>query len=814
MLPAIVRICVLCAFTLLSSIGATAGEVSVSVGVGGPQRFLRGHWGLVEGDFINSSDVDQEVLAVVIPADSHGTQFARRAIIPARSRRSCQWPVLTSAQHVEAFHFETLVFEDSAGVGEIQRSSGEPRARSFTVVNPAARNGLDSGYCGTLISGHEQPGVMQKLDKLVGLLRAQMSQESMQMPLKATALDGYPEALECLEQLVITSNTLHHFPEACDAVRVWTQRGGRTWICLDQTGIPSLHALLGDALPITQIDETSANIVTLEIDPSTPTTRYPQRSIVREFDEPVRHVRVIAESGDVLWTIDGWPVAIELPLGKGMVIVTTVSPEVFADLDGKLKTAVCAKQLIDRIFRGPEEIAEVQESDLSAVAAASIGYRVPSRLFAGLLMLCFVVVLAITGIRLLRIDASGALLWVIPMLGVLCAAPAVWVGQRSRAVAPPTAVQQQAATFVSGQTTLAVDGVVSVFHPEPAGLSVVMKDYSLVVPMGVKADAKVQRMIWTDRGESHWENLQQAVGVRDYRVHSLHRLSEPGKVTASFDENGLVGRFTGGDGGKPADMVFAGLSADRMSVEMTGDGTFRGTADDLLAPSEFVTGTFLSDVQRQRSTVYQSLFKSLGAKNAYPDRTTLLYWTDSVRGAIEIGNEETRQAGSMLIAREVKLVPPPLSANITIPSSLLPYRSVPDDRGGYSAAFSNTSRLWQSRESAVTSLLQFEVPNVCRPFLAKSGTLAIRIKAGSRLVRIRIGTREDPMLVQELKSPVGLFTVPLTAEHLAAIAESGTTIVWLEVDAIASQEGPSDTGQNSEWQVERISLTLNGARTE
>ena len=155
---------------------------------------------------------------------------------------------------------------------------------------------------------------------------------------------------------------------------MWTQRGGRTWLCLDQTDITTVQALLGNTLPITKVDETSANVWKLDVAEDASLVRYPKRSLVREFDEPARLVRVIAEGGKVHWSIDGWPAVIEVPFGNGTVFVTTVSPEVLADLSDNMEPSLCAYQLIDRVFHPIQNGSPIGEEALSSAAAAFIGY--------------------------------------------------------------------------------------------------------------------------------------------------------------------------------------------------------------------------------------------------------------------------------------------------------------------------------------------------------------------------------------------------------------------------------------------------------
>ncbi|MEO2019765.1 MAG: hypothetical protein ABGZ53_35990 [Fuerstiella sp.] len=801
-----------CLILPILSATVAADDIGVSVGIGGLQRVLQGNWGLVQGTFRNRSDQDKEVLAVVIPAFSGGVQYSRRVMIPAKTQRVCQWPVLVSERNVESFEFEYLVFEDPDGAGPIKRVLGEYVTRDFPVVNAQARTSSPVGFRGLLFSGDETPRDLFYVQEVADTLRTELGYDRMEIMFQPKHVDGYPEALECLEQLLITSQTLHQFPAACDAIRVWTQRGGKTWIFVDQTGMDPVRALLGDALPLTQIDETSANVMKLDISPSEPVERFPEREVLREFDEPVRLVRLIAQKGRVIWTVDGWPAVIELPFGDGTVVVSTVSPEVFIQHDGGTRTLPCARQIAGLLFETESTVPRISEDDLSTAAAGFVGYEVPSRLFAGTVMLGFAALLIFFGTVLLRRDQAIKLLWGIPALAFMCATPAVWVGGQTRSVAPETAIQQQVIKSVNGQTTLAADGLASVYLPEPSALAVKMKDFSLLTVRDTTTPGTARRMVWTDRGESEWQNLSQAAGIRDYRIRSLSRLDRPGSVTATLDENGLVGNIdTRSD---PSDMILAGLSSERMAVRVLPDGTFVTTPDDVLAKTEFVTGTFLTGAQKQHASIYKGLFSMQEQNTPYPNELTLLSWTQQKNPSVTIGSAAARQHGTVLLAQTVTLQPPPPNTNFTIPTVLLPYQIVYDDDGGMSGAYSNRERIWLTQQRAKTTVLEFTLPDVCQPFKANGGTISIRINAGARQVKVSVGPRNARSLIRTLDSPAGLFTIHLPAQHLNPAVTKGTLYVELEVGEpdLGDHEEVEEGVREDDWQVGRIMLTLNGMR--
>lgn len=800
---------------LLQPANEACGQgMRAQVSAGGPYRVQRGKWALVKGGFANTGDEDREVLAVVMPHGAGGVQYGRRLVIPAHCARSSQWPVWVPDQAVKVFEFDYLIFEDPDNERSIKRVAGDTVTRSFSVANPEALNGQQVGFRGLLSSSNESRRDSEALDVLTGVLREEAGYAAMGLPFSAEQIDGYPEALESLAQLVITSQTVHHFPEACDAVRVWTQRGGRTWLLLDQCGVQVAQAILGESLPLTYIDETSSNQMTFEKNPEFAGVQDTERLVEREFEEPVRMVRVLSDAGKTLWTVDGWPAVIELTLGQGTVMLTTVAPEAYVQRAPTTKSLPNARPLFASLFELKPQIVRITDQQLQAAAAGSIGYEVPSRFFAATIMLGFAVCLAGCGVWLLRKDRATSLLWLVPVLALVCALPAVWQGGQSRSVAPPTAIQQQLTEVVPGSTTLAADGMTSVFQPAPATLDVAMHDFAILTPSDAGLDRGQRRIVWTDRGESEWHQLQQDAGIRNYVVRSLARFDKPQVLKMTLDQNGLVGNprdvaFSG-----DSDLILASRAADRAAVKVDSDGTLTVTPQDMLAATEFISGTLLSDTQRRRNALYEALFQGEPNEPQYPDRLTLLFWSDPVQQTIVVGDESTRRASSVLTSMPVQLQPPEPGAQVLIPSVLLPYEVVKDETGGFSSAFDNRQRQWQQRENPLITLLKFSLPSACRPFAATTGQLQLRMNAGLRQVRISVGSETELSPVATLESPAGLFTLDLTDAHLRQVAESGALYLKLDVGPLqVTEDEATSSAQDDYWRVERLLLTLGGQRS-
>ncbi|MEZ6059033.1 MAG: hypothetical protein R3C19_01590 [Planctomycetaceae bacterium] len=803
--------------------GAESKEVSVIVSIGGAERAVGGQWAMIKADVANKSDTDQEATIVVTPRGSSGLQYARRVHVPAGVVRQCHWPVFTWPTDEKMLQFDYVVLQGSDNQNLVQRRMAEEVVRTVSVGNSAINPASGGGYCGWLSTDTESLRERPIVEHLNVLMREAAGTPGMQVLLNPDKIQGYPEAFDLLSQLVISASDLHHFPEACDATRVWIQRGGKVLIHVDQTGPEVVSALLGDAFPLTVIDATTTNTIDLVINPDSLKTRYPVREVHREFEEPVRLLRTMIETGYVHWSMDGWPVLVQLPLGRGQVLLSFMSPEIY--IEDQLNSAgqpvgsritTYSEQIREAVFVQPEAPPLVSREVLSKVAADRVGYSVPTAGFAASVMFGFTLALLGVGLVAFRREKAAVMLWLVPVLAIAAAVPAMMAGSASRNVAGETAIRQDVIFVAPGQTTLAMDGVASVYCPEPSTLDIRLTDYALMNPPEEESGGEIHRLVWTERGVSEWQNLTQPTGIRNYRTQSLLRLDQPSQAVATFDANGLTGKLNTASTFSPEDAVVAGLSPDRMAVTFDDDGTFHSTPADVLSSQQFSITTLLSDDQLSRASVYSEVFNDDPRTEVFPNELSLLYWSDSLPSTMSLAAGEMGQQASSLLVQPLKLTSPPVNTRITIPPTMLPYRAVLDKYGGIGSAFSNRNRVWNASEGSANLLLEFSIPQVCQPFQSDFARLDLRIRAGLRKVDVSCGTRETLQLVQTLDSPVGLFTLELPVDLLREAEQGGHVLIKLSVgDAeVVNSDGVSEGERDDTWKIERLMLTLQGQRIE
>ena len=799
---------------------AAQPNLTLRMNAGGIGRHVSSRWGMTKATVTNEGSETQTALIVVTPEASGGLQYAKKFSVPARSTFETSWPVRVGRVETPISDFAYLLFPNGAEDGLIHRSQHDefiPTYAGLISSNPML------GLTGCL-SDPEEP--TEHMDSTLNLLRLMSYSRRMEQSvttIKPADLSSHAECLEPLDQLTVTSSKLLHYPDAIDSIRAWLQRGGRLWIRLDRTGIDAARSLLDDALPLSVVGETTANSVLLTLNPEYRKQTYPTREVERTFDEPIRYVRVVQDGGEAIWNIDGWPVAIRVSVGRGTVVVTTVDSSVFylpqtraREDTPQFRLIPSAEPMQSALFvNRPEPM--LRQNSVTEQAASVIGYRIPSRFTAIGLTLCFPALLLVVGVWLQRREQGERLILLLPVIAILVAIPAVGLGSLGRGVAPKTVIETALIQSVPGSKRLVSDGYASIFDFGSEALNVSSTDGTIIEVDPDPTNRNYRRLVWTGIDSCHWEGLEPPDGIRTFSERSLETLQDPLSVTATFDEKGVVGSLESGGLSETGDLMIAGMSPDRMSLVLDSAGQFRGTPQDVLAVGNFSGGTLVSDQQRRRAEVYASVFENTAGVQGFPEVASLLFWAQSNRQMLNIGDSDVRRERSLLVVHPLRMEQPKIGSRITIPSPFIALRTTQDSEGaGFSSIFDNGRRQWSKTEASSRSFMQFQIPAVCLPFEVESAELELFIRAGSRTVTVSAGSFESQAVVKSLDSPLGTQSIPVPVDLIRESLREGRLYIALDVSELdesqpAADENVSET-QNDYWEISRLGLTLTGSR--
>lgn len=792
-------------------------QVTANVHPGGSLRYASNRWGAVKATVANESDGEQTILVVTTPPGAEGLQYARRITVPARSVFDAQFAVKMGVVEKGTHELGYLVFPGGTDEGQLTHvDEQEGPLPSLTVP----MDGGSIGLAGWISDPDETPWSGRYTSGLLRALRFEQHRSQLLVSVQPVELTGLAECLEPLDSLGVSSSKLIDFPLACESIRNWVQRGGRLFVFLEQTGPELVPELLGDTLSLTVVGRTSANQVRLDLNPAFRTDRYPVREVTATFDEPVEMLRVMFDGGEMMWSVDGWPVAVHVPVGAGHVTVTTISPEVFVrpaanpDFDRPAYSLVESMRPMVSAFASPRAVPLINEAAMTTQATTAVGYRIPSQSRAALLALVFPVALLGVGLWLLRRGAGQKLVWVLPLLAVLGALPAVGLGLQTRAVAPETVIETQIVHAVPGARVQAGSGYAAWYSPRPSELNLQMDQGVVLENRADSMNRDYRRQVWDGPESSRWQNLNQPAGLRTFTTYSRTEHPTGLRAVVSFDESGLTGIFQGGGFQQPADLLLASSSPDRLSLRLAADGTLSAGPDDVLAPGRYTAGTLMSDAQRRRSLLLDAVFSNKDRVERFPEVPSLLFWATEAQSPLVPEDSGVRGERETLVVLPVQFSAPPAGQRITIPAPLLPYQMAVTAEGGRSSMFDNARRQWSRQESPGAALLQFDLPVVCLPFEPQSAEVELLIRAGSRQVTLSAGDPAALQSVASLSSPLGTQTFEIPADVIRSSSRVGKIYLQLQVGELdKSLNSENSSGeQDDSWAVERLLLTLRGQR--
>jgi hypothetical protein len=266
----------------------------------------------------------------------------------------------------------------------------------------------------------------------------------------------------------------------------------------------------------------------------------------------------------------------------------------------------------------------------------------------------------------------------------------------------------------------------------------------------------------------------------------------------------------------PGDPILAGMNRENLALDLDDSGRLRGTPDNALLSGQYFRSSLLSDDERYRTVLLNSVFNSTqGLQGApFPSEPSVLFWDKSDSEVLHFEGDDIRRQRAVLVVHPLDLYPPEAGKPFLIPPQLLTYRSVVNDDGGIGSSYVNLRRVWQPQESASKTMLEFQIPEACRPLVPESGELKLLIRAGSRFVKILSGDRSNMQMIAELTSPLGMQSVSIPGELIQSTCLQGQLFLQIQVSDIDSEMKSDDmTGeQDDSWQIERVLLTLKGQR--
>lgn len=819
------------------------GSVRAAIEPGGMRRFEPGKWAALSLRATNESDEEAYgTLSVFLDRDTR-MQFTRRYWMPADSNRRTWLPIRTPESvdnNQNILNASVLNLVGSGDAATLNRNKSDSRmiGETLLALDPP---GLNTGMITKrplLGESTIRPTVDEVYETAVAV-RMMYDGERTISNLFDRYLAPYPEAFDALDQIVVSNDRIVADSGGVAAVRNWIARGGHAWIMVDLVDIETVRSLIGNAVPYEVIDRVELNEFTIEGSGSEQASLAPQETWIAE--EPVDFVRVALNSGEVYSSIDSWPASFSIPFGNGRVFFTTLGArgwryqfDRFAEpVDHGRPTSGPTRAL--RLLGGklnqvspPQTLGE----SVKPILMEQVGYRVPSRNVAALLLGLSCSVIAIAGIWLARRKQLDWFAWVVPIGTVVPAIVLIAIGSANTSSIPATSSVLRLAN-VSGETNeIHADTLAAFYSPDTVELPLEVDLSGAITPDLQDLSGVAKRGVWNDDGHGRWEQVPVASGsVRFVRARESIVLANPIRAQATFGPDGLEGRIVGADQlGSMGDSIIAAPAAPPSDVRIQPEGTFQVVADETLSEGEFITEAILSSSQQHRQIVYRDVFAPR-ENGFYPQRTTLFVWGDSKSFGLNIP-DPFQPTGATLFAIPVDIGRTLPGQRFLVPATFVGV-SNSSKRIGRSLVFNSTTGKWlEDAVSESESFLQFAMPRAVLPCRIDKAQLALKIHAPSRTVEVTGIKNDMPVVMETRKSPSGILTISVDDPELLQLNENGALQFGVNISQTDAQiaaakqiaasnqsRRPGDSEQQNKrldstqitpWQIEYLRLQASG----
>ncbi len=796
----------------------------------GSRRYRSGSWGVVGVSAINPTDEAAELLAVVYFADDPTLQFGRKIWVPAQSilKSTCPIRIPESLQRGSTHVSVVSVPVDQADGGDalgLTHSEAMSRARPLIVNNDPVAVGILGDFETTEPRGDDPPFYAKADvapsfldDSVYNLVLAGMQSEGLSRRLSvlnAWELPADAACLDTMDVLVLCSDRLADDPDATALVRSWVLGGGDLWVLLDRMEQESVSAILGDVFTPVIVDR--VKLTELQIDDGR-TEQQPEEETSLEFDEPVAFARVLPGDVTVTDRVDGWPAAFWLPFGEGRVFCTTLGARAwFRPATSDDRKADGMKEDVSLVARKPlarfasQCFARQRAESLDVAAmepflAKQIGYRILGREFVAIILAVFCGILCVVGAWFWRIGRLDRLLWVGPAAAAGTSLVFLGVAGMARNSVPPTVALWQRVTLEPGVATGQARGLASLYNPEICDSKMGVTRGGLLLPDMTAMRGERRRMVWTDEGAWHWEDLKLPPGVRTAPMEHVVHLEDTVDCRATFVPSGLVGRVGSLPFSGLGDAVIAIPGQPALATKIRADGSFASQAGDVLAPGEFVADTWLSDVQQRRSDVYRLLLKRRPGR-ILSERPVLYVWADPIDAGFEF--PQSNRLGSALISIPVQMERSSVRSDVTVPAPFIPFRGIVGPDGSRPAAYGSFTGEWGELKIPATEWLRFQMPEAVLPIQLSQATVSLDIRAPSRLVELLCLSDGAPVVVKELTHPIGAFEIVLDRPELLELDEQGGLVIAVRVGSEESVDS-GDLMSQASWKVESLQMNIVG----
>ena len=861
---ALIRVLILVAIVVLSGFERTFAqtpgtkghpsiELGGSAGGAGMGVFHSYGWGTVGTRIRNRSDADQELRTAIMFSDQPYYQFVRNAWVPAMASRTIEWPAFYNAEVIErgGGECETILlpldsetqWDREAGLLRLQPRDGSSIAM---VSDPEDDPHLDAVAFIKAASG---------LGK--GLFFPH------QLPRFEVSWDG-------LQALVLTRDDPKFDAAQRKGLRSWLNRGGVLWVFAEQVDTVAMEQVLGDEWDVTVVDNVTHSHFDLDVQPEFQPNSKP---MIIESGDPIPMARVYAPSFYTSLAFQGWPVFAYKNVGKGKVVISTVSGRILASemfgRPGVLEPRKEAEWVIDHIAdtvfgdysarlaqqrrlrndikARQSETAKARQADSPGRPAGmagmtgmdtgsalmppkidapslreaqqqyvgrQVGYSVASRSTVGSVLILFVVITVVVTL-VFRKNQRGELIAAIGgIAGVACSVILLVIGMANRGEVATTQSTVQVIDVNPGQRKCAVNGTFGLYDPSGVPMAVAGIEGGSTLPQLNGSITGFSRMVWGDIAAWRWENIQISPGtIRPFEFTHGGTLPSPLVTRLAFGPEGLAGTVTMPAGMTPAS-PFIATPWGNMLPESSVNGsvlTIKAASSGLLRRGEYLgAGDMAITSDLQNKNIMLAGIVDGSSGIHQPE---LLIWTDTglPMHVVEQDGVDYRTSAIWRVPMTINTSPP--GTSVTIPGPFMtmkPARVSDNTTIMHSPLYMAEHGGWLLTGQSTSFVAHFEAPRQVLPLKLTAATIALDITAISRDVTVSVIAGEQVHQVTILDGPDGSNSIGVPVEALHMSADGKLTLAVSVGDPKVPNIRMDELPQSLMWRINDMKVEVQG----
>lgn len=765
-------------------------------------------WAMARSEVRNPTDEDVELLLAVSFDPTPNVQYTWPVWLPARSRRTVVLPI--RAQEIrgdQSVDVRVQLFDERLDQPQVEKALGLLRVDRHrpTTAMTQDRGDRHSAEAATAM-------------RLAGRLPRRI------FYLRDTALPPIFVGWQALDNMVVARNEPVLDAAQYDAMRQWIVSGGRLWVMAEQVSPSFLTRLLGEDWTCEIVDHVELDRFQL-LGGRNWVKHDPAEVPFLDFEVPVNMARVYAPGWEVVHRVRGWPASLIRPFGLGAVILTTVGPRAWYELEWEVdpktqtrkKKEVALPPLQDLMRRFNRPVAEppLPAETLGEFARSQIGYQTLSAATVAWSIGLLAAVMTLAALVLHRVGRLEHVAWLGALLSIVVAAMLMIVGSRHHQTVPLTIAEAEVVQVLPRQGHAIVNGMLAIYSPDEAKGPLTAERGGVVWPEIRFQGSELLRLQWNDLDRWVWDGLKLPKGaILSARFRHAVALEHPVSATLRFAADGLQGTVTVGELGDLTDLVLV-TPDGAFAPDLAGD-ELRVPAAAQLPRGQYVGAATLNTVQERRQNLYYSMFMPASGSQgedafaevrhtmSHPDRTTLYAWADALPLGFSLPQEHEVHA-TAIVALPVGLEPTPPGERVTVPAGFLPFepRRGPGRRGT-PTIYDRKRREWIGVSNGALVVLRYQLPAAVLPLAVTGGQWTIDIDAAGRSLDAFCYRGEERISLGSAQSVVGRWALDLPTGEAAVVPDADGGI-WLGVEV-----GDLPGGGMTTWRLRDVPLVVNG----